>query len=310
MKLILWYHTTDEEPTFQIGRFEVESWDQSWIRSYRYKWQLHNVIHRLIITPATTQCLSNNIYSNQVGPNSGVIRNQTGNHRDHRTVRFHVQKPGREPVSGKYWKGIPAHISPIPSTLPIHQQARLHLRAQVTLQCATPIQIPTRSRFLRDTIDHFVAIHTNMSRNPHQPKHKLIRSQPPQSFLTLVDDRMSLWWNLLRTQRLNRTQTVSQNQEFTRLTRSHEAQGGEQCNNLRSENTRWFLEAISKKWIPKPVPSSDLEPSVKIRVEPLNLSDMIEEKQLEETTECNAWGKSANARIAYPRKHQKRPKIV
>jgi hypothetical protein len=39
----------------------------------------------------------------------------------------------------------------------------------------------------------------------------------------------------------------------------------------------------------------ELEPSMKIRVEPLNLSDMIEEKQLEETTECNARGKSANA---------------
>jgi hypothetical protein len=32
-----------------------------------------NVIHRLIITPATTQRLSNNIYSTQVGLNSGVI---------------------------------------------------------------------------------------------------------------------------------------------------------------------------------------------------------------------------------------------
>jgi hypothetical protein len=35
-----------------------------------------NMIHRLIITPATTQRLSNNIYSTQVGPNLGVIRNQ------------------------------------------------------------------------------------------------------------------------------------------------------------------------------------------------------------------------------------------
>jgi hypothetical protein len=49
---------------------------------------LQNVMHRLIITPATTQRLSNNIHSTQVGPNSGVIKNQTGNHRrgspDHR----------------------------------------------------------------------------------------------------------------------------------------------------------------------------------------------------------------------------------
>jgi hypothetical protein len=153
-----------------------------------------NVIHHLIITPVTTQRLSNNIYSTQVGPNSGVIRNQAENHRDHRTIRHHAQKPGRELVSWKYSKGIPAHISPIPSTLPIHQQVRVHLRAQVKLRCATPIQIPTLlSRFLRDAIDHFFAIYTNMSRNPHQSNHKLIRSQPPQSFLTLVDDRMSPW---------------------------------------------------------------------------------------------------------------------
>jgi hypothetical protein len=197
--------------------------------------------YALIITPATTQRLSNNLNSTQVGPNSGVIKNQAGSHRDHWTVHHHVQKPGRELDSGKFWKGIPAHISPIPSSLPIHQQATLHLRAQVTLQCATPIQIPTCSRFLHEPIDHFVGIYINMSKNPHQPNHKLILSQPPQSFLTLVDDKMSLWWNFPRTQRLNRIQTVSQNQ-----TRSHEVQGGEQRNNFRSERTRWFLEAISK----------------------------------------------------------------
>jgi hypothetical protein len=158
----------------QIGRFEVESWDQKLDPLMPVQGATpQNVIHRLIITPATTQRLSNNIYSTQVGSNSGVIRNQAGNHRDHRMVHHHVQKPGREPDPGKYWKGIPAHISPIPSTLPIHQQARLHLRAQVTLQCATPIQTPTRSRFLLDAIDHFVAVYTNMSRNPHQPNYKL-----------------------------------------------------------------------------------------------------------------------------------------
>jgi hypothetical protein len=63
---------------------------------------LQNVIYRLIITPATTQRLSNNNYSTQVDPNSGVIRNQAGNHRDHRTVHHHVQKPGRELDLGKY----------------------------------------------------------------------------------------------------------------------------------------------------------------------------------------------------------------
>jgi hypothetical protein len=177
MKHILWYHTTDENQHITntnrtIRTRELRPKPDPLMRVQGATPQ--NVIHRIIITSATTQRLSNNISSTQVDPNSGVIRNQTRNHCDHRTVHHHVQKPWRDPDPGKYWKGIPAHISTILSTLSIHQQARLRLR----------IQIPTRSRFLRDAIDQFVAIYTNMSRNPHQPNHKLIRSQPPQSFLT------------------------------------------------------------------------------------------------------------------------------
>jgi beta-mannanase len=74
-----------------------------------------NVIHRLIITSATTQRLSNNIYSTQVGPNSGVIRNQAGNHRDHRTVRHDVQNQGESRTRGNIEKAYlpispPSHL--------------------------------------------------------------------------------------------------------------------------------------------------------------------------------------------------------
>jgi hypothetical protein len=152
-----------------------------------------NVIHCLIITPATTQRLSNNIYSTQVGPNSG--RNQVGNHRDHLTGHHHAPRPkareraGPEEILKRHTCPYPSHpiYSANPSTGKKSSEGTSHTPVRHPDTDFHSQQIPSRCN--RPFSCHLYQ-HVQES---HQPNHKLIRSQLPQSFLTLVDDRISPW---------------------------------------------------------------------------------------------------------------------